>query len=397
MLNLTAHIMPVLLLVFALLVTLQCAYLLLLTSLSWPKGRPRESVNRYFFDIIVPAHNEAAGIERTVKSLLSIAWPTEQFRVVVIADNCTDNTAAVARAAGATALERRDDSQRGKGYALAYGFEWSRATGQALAVVVVDADSEVTPNLLYAFANRLERGAHAMQAYYGVLNPHASWRTRLMAIALGAFHKLRSRARERLGLSCGIRGNGWCVSHALLLAVPYHAFSLVEDVEFGVDLALADYRVAYCDEAQVRGEMVTNEQSARSQRVRWEGGRLKLIRSAVPLLWRHFLRNQSLICLDLILDLLVSPLANIALAATLLVIAAAAFSASFVGQLALILGLADLFALVLYVARGWYLSEVGARGLLDLVRAPAFMAWKLLLLIKQRTTSTWVRTDREGH
>jgi hypothetical protein len=124
-----------------------------------------------------------------------------------------------------------------------------------------------------------------------------------MAIALGSIHKVRSRARERMGLSCGIRGNGWCVTHALLDKIPYRSFSLTEDVEFGVDLGLAGYRVAYCDESHVNGEMVTSEHASRSQRQRWEGGRIGLIREKVPALLRAAVARRSLVCLDLALDL----------------------------------------------------------------------------------------------
>ena len=94
-------------------------------------------------------------------------------------------------------------------------------------------------------AARIAGGAVAVQAHYGVLNPQASWRTQLITIAKGAFHIVRSRARERLGLSCGIRGNGWCVTHELLQRVPYRCFSLTEDLEYGIQLGLAGLRVGY--------------------------------------------------------------------------------------------------------------------------------------------------------
>src|SRR5205823_3666605 len=102
--------------------------------------------------------------------------------------------------------------RRGKGYALAHAFEHALDDGFADAVAVVDADTSVSPNLLRAFAGRFDRGAVAAQAEYGVSNPEASWRTRLMVIALSLFHTLRSLARERLGVSAGLRGNGMAFS-----------------------------------------------------------------------------------------------------------------------------------------------------------------------------------------
>jgi 1,2-diacylglycerol 3-beta-glucosyltransferase len=376
-----------------------CLYLLVLTCLSGRGGIPSFPARTPFFDVIVPAHNEAAGIQRTVANLRQLDWPDGRFRVVVVADNCTDDTARMAGEAGALVLERHDLANRGKGYALAHAFSWSRADAKADAVVVVDADSAASANLLQSFAARLELGSHALQAHYGVLNASASWRTRLMAIALGSIHKLRSRARERLGLSCGIRGNGWCVTHALLDEIPYEAYSLTEDVEFGIDLGLAGYRVAYCDDAQVDGEMVSTESAARSQRQRWESGRLRLIRTKVPALLRYAVSGPSRVCLDLALDLLILPLSYIVLSAVALL--AVALTLSIMSPTTLNLTLlavssADCAALAAYVCRGWALSGVGREGFWDLLRVPGFIFWKLLLLVSGPKTTTWIRTKREG-
>ena len=108
---------------------------------------------------------------------------------MVVADNCADETAARAEQAGARVFIRHDEERRGKGYALAHAFE--KLHTEVDAIVVVDADTFVSPNLLRAFAARIELGALAVQADYAVKNP-SSWRTRLMAIAFGAFHVLRS-------------------------------------------------------------------------------------------------------------------------------------------------------------------------------------------------------------
>jgi glycosyltransferase involved in cell wall biosynthesis len=221
----------IVLLLLAVPAVLSCAYLLLATVLSFRLPAPRRSARILRFDLIVPAHEEAPVIARTVLSLGRLDWPPDRFRILVVADNCTDATADIARNAGAHVIERHDHQLRGKGYALRFAFDRSERDQWADAVVVVDADSEVSANLLESFAARIEAGAQAVQVHYGVLNSQAAWRTRLIAIAIGAFHVVRSRARERLGLSCGIRGNGWCLTHALLQRIPYRAFSLVEDIE----------------------------------------------------------------------------------------------------------------------------------------------------------------------
>jgi 1,2-diacylglycerol 3-beta-glucosyltransferase len=349
------------------------------------------------FDIIIPAHNEESGITAVVQSALAIDWPADHFRVVVVADNCSDATAEAAAQAGARVLVRQDNELRGKGYALAFAFEESRRRSWAQAVVVIDADSRVSANLLEAIAARMERGEQAVQVHYGVSNIHASWRTRLMAIAMAAFHRVRSRARERLGLSCGIRGNGWSLSHALLQEVPYASFSLTEDLEYGIELGMRGTRVAYADEASCDGEMVSREKDARSQRRRWEQGRIALLRQkTLPLLKRAF-GARSATCLDLALDLLVLPLSYIVLGA--LALTAAGWLMAPAGENFspwFWAGTSCCLALALYVLRGWQLSGAGLRGLVDLARAPFFLLWKVALMFRSRRASEWVRTNREG-
>jgi cellulose synthase/poly-beta-1,6-N-acetylglucosamine synthase-like glycosyltransferase len=376
---------------------LACVYLFVSTLLSGALPIPVRSTRGMRFDVIVPAHNEASVIERTVASLKRIDWPADRFRIWVVADNCTDTTASLARAAGAEVWERNDTRLRGKGYALQHAFRASLGEAWATAVVVVDADAEVSLNLLEAFAARIEGGAHAVQAHYGVLNPLASWRTRLITIAKASFHIVRSRARERVRVSCGIRGNGWCVTHDLLRAVPYAAFSLTEDLEYGIDIGMAGYRVAYADEAHSDADMASGEQVARKQRQRWEGGRFSLIRGRTLPLLAAAVRQRSAICLDLALDLLVLPLSYVALNVLALMALAGLLSlwqSAFHGWWWLSVALAG--CLVLYVLRGWQLSGVGAQGLLDLARAPGFLIWKVVLMVKPHKSTEWVRTDREG-
>ena len=382
--------------VLALPATAVSLYLLILTLLSHAPPVALRSSRRLRFDVIVPAHNEAAAIDGVVASLRKLDWPADGFRVLVVADNCTDSTAVLARAAGAEVLERHDTERRGKGYALAFAFQASQAHGWAYAVVVVDADTEVSPNLLEAFAARIENGAAVIQAHYRVLNSQASWRTRLMAIAMASFHRVRSRARERLRLSCGIRGNGWCITHRLLRQAPYRAFSLTEDIEYGIDLGLAGYRVRYADEANVAAMMVSGEQAARTQRQRWEGGRLQLIRSRTPALLRAARGPDGGVCLDLALDLLVLPLSYAAInVAVLIVLASVALLWEPSMEIWLWLALGCGASLLLYVLRGWQLSGVGMRGLVDLLRAPFFVLWKVLLMLRAHKSAEWVRTKRE--
>ncbi len=392
----TDILLTVLLLLFGLPALACCAYLLALTLLSSRLPRPAASSRRLKFDVIVPAHDEELVIQRVVSSLLKLDWPADRFRVVVIADNCTDATAAIARATGAEVLERQDSQRRGKGYALMFAFDRSLERGFADAVVVIDADSRAEPNLLEAFAARIEGGAQAMQADGAVLDPMLAMRTRLMAIALGAFHRLRSRARERLGLSSGIRGNGWCVTHDLLRRMPYRAFTLAEDVEYGIDIALIGTRVCYADEATVFAEMVPTARDSVKQRQRWEFGRIDLRRSRTRPLLRAAWQRRSALCLDLAIDLIVPPLSYVTILVTLFLLTAAIavhFGTGF-HEWPLWWACSAALSLVLYVLRGWQLSGVGLRGLLDLAWAPAFIVWKIALMISRHHPKEWIRTVR---
>lgn len=388
--------LDLLLLLLGLPLLLAAGYLLLATALSARLKPPAPAVLTRRFRFVVPAHNESAGIGATVKSLLGVDYPRELFEVVVVADNCSDDTADQARAAGASVMVRHDLEKRGKGYALDHAF--SATPPEVDAVVVIDADTLVSPNILRAFAARRERGALAVQADYAVRNPNAAWRTRLIAIAFGAFHIVRSRARERLALSCGLRGNGMCFALALLHEVPHQAYSVVEDVEYGIRLGERGYRVFYADEAHVYGEMVTTSAAANTQRRRWEEGRKQLVRQNARRLLGAGVASGDRVRLDLALDLLIPPLSTIAVGLVIFQALAAALvfglAAPGVAMAGFALGLASV---VLYVLRGWMVSGTGLRGLADLALAPFYVAWKLALRFRKppRATSEWVRTKRE--
>jgi len=376
---------------------LASGYLLLLTVCS-ARGLPPSSPGRALrFAVVVPAHDEEAGIGRTVESLLALEWPRDRVRVVVVADNCSDGTAAAAARAGATVLVRQDLARRGKGYALEFAFERILAGDEADAVVVIDADTTASPDLLRAMAARIEAGAHALQARYGVLNPDASWRTRLMTIAFAAVNDLRPLGRERLGLSCGLKGNGMCFTAEALRRVPHRAFSIVEDLEYGIQLAEAGMRVHYVWESGVRGEMVAGGAASRSQRQRWEGGRRDMAQArALPLLGLA-LRRRDPVLLDLALDLWLPPLARVAgYTAIGFLGAAQLWRWGWIDAGPVAAWLAGIAFLALYVARGVQLSGLGLRGVWALAAAPAYVLWKAIGLRSAPPPGEWVRTAREG-
>ncbi|AHG87672.1 glycosyl transferase group 2 family protein [Gemmatirosa kalamazoonensis] len=348
------------------------------------------------FDVIVPAHDEESGIAATIASLRALDYPSERYRVVVVADNCTDATAECARAAGALVWERNDAERRGKGYALAHGFAASVEEGFAEAVVVVDADTTVSPNLLRELDAALARGADALQASYGIRNPDASWRTRLLTLGFTLFHDIRSLARERLRLSSGLRGNGMCFHADLLRRVPHRAFSIVEDLEYGLQLGLAGVRVAYVGAAHVYGDMPSSTDASRSQRARWERGRRAVGREYAGRLLREAVRRRDVVLLDLLLDVVVPPLSRLVAALVVgwtVAVAAAALGAPAASAVAV--WTVGALAIVVYLARGCALTGNGLRAAADLVYAPVYMLWKLTVAAGRATRNDeWVRTSR---
>ncbi len=353
--------------------------------------------------VVVPSHNEEANVAATISSLLATKYPTDRRRVIVVADNCSDETARVAREAGAEVFERVDTSKRGKGYALDFAFRRLLKEGWADVVAVVDADTIVQTNLLSAFAARFALGEQACQANYEVRNPDDSWRTRLMHIAFTAFHEVRGTGREAMHLSAGLRGNGMAFSALTLSRVPHQAFSVVEDLEYGVMLGLEGIRVAYVHESTVSGDMPVDADSSVSQRERWEHGRSTLRRMYLPRLLTKGVTRRSAVLLDIAADVALPPLGKVALPA------AGGFAASvavWVAQRALghrawspiVFGV-GVVGIGINVAEGWRRSGAGLAGIADLAKVPSYLAWKATG--KSDTASAaeqgeWVRTKRSN-
>jgi cellulose synthase/poly-beta-1,6-N-acetylglucosamine synthase-like glycosyltransferase len=236
--------------------------------------------------VIVPAHNEALLVGRSVQSLLASAG--QLARILVVAHNCTDATATRAAEAGGEVLIYDDPTASGKGFALRRGFDHALASG-ADAVMVIDADSTVSPNTIEAVISSLAAGAHAVQCRYEMFSASNRSNTRLAALAFRGFNVIRPSGRSRLGFSAGILGNGFAIVRPILETIPYNAFSVVEDLEFHLHLVMAGERVHYLDQALISADFPESRAGEQIQRSRWEGGRLHTARIwALPLLRKIF-------------------------------------------------------------------------------------------------------------
>ncbi|UCD58619.1 MAG: glycosyltransferase, partial [Candidatus Hydrogenedentota bacterium] len=187
------------------------AYLWFLAFASFRPERRRgmHTPSEKHFAIIVPAHNESKVIRRTISSLKNLDYPVAKYEIVVVADNCTDDTAQIVRESGVRCLERSDEDKRGKGFALDWAF--TQLKGAPFdAFVIIDADTIAERHFLRAMNQRLCEGEKAIQGYYDVMNPEKSAMASLSYLSFVLSRNLRYKGRTRLGWSSNLLGNGMC-------------------------------------------------------------------------------------------------------------------------------------------------------------------------------------------
>lgn len=385
--------------VFALAAVVSLLVLLLAAACS---RRPApQSTAPLLLAVIVPAHDEELVLAQTLVSLKSQCYPAECVEIVVVADNCTDSTAAIARAHGATVLERTNAQERGKGYALNHAIRHLLAQPViAEAFVIIDADTQAAPDFLSHLSAHIAdpHGLGAWQGRYGVLNARDGWRAALMTAAFDLVNHVKPLGRDTLGLSAGLKGNGMAFTRALAAQLPWPGGSLTEDLDYGLELARRfGLRVQYVPEARVEAQMPATAAQAASQRSRWERGRSGLVRErALPLLWEG-LRRRSLLLLDAAFDLLTPPLAE--LAALLLLFAGLTVLGTATHllpdpKLWLSAAASGLLGLCVYVLCGLRVAGAGREAYAALARAPFYALWKFVLLFTKKSGSEWVRTER---
>lgn len=347
--------------------------------------------------VLMPAHNEALGIGSTLQALSPQIRPPD--RLVVIADNCEDATAAIARATGVIVTERCDTERQGKGYALQHGLQLL-APQPPDVVIIVDADCQVTPGGLSAIAQQaIVTGCPVQAQYLMAPPPEPSPRDSLSALAFTLKNSVRPRGLHRLGLPCLLTGTGMAFPWPLLQQIAWVGDHLVEDMQLSVDAAIAGCPPQFCPRALVTSTLPQQQQAATTQRTRWEHGHLQTIRSSVPRLLREALRQRRLELLALALDLSVPPLSLLMLLwLGAFILALGAWS----------LGIANgLPALGLAIAGGMLTLAISIAGLgfardqvswTLLLAIPRYILWKipLYLAFLIRPQSQWVRTARDS-
>jgi cellulose synthase/poly-beta-1,6-N-acetylglucosamine synthase-like glycosyltransferase len=348
------------------------------------RGAKSQQVGR--LSVIIPAHNEELLIARCVTSLRASA--NDAARILVVAHNCTDGTACEAAAAGAEVLVFTDPSAKGKGQALRFGLKQAIEDG-ADAVLIVDADSTVSANLIPSVQQALSEGSDVVQCRYEMKSVTDKTNSALASLAFRGFTFIRPMGRDRLGLSAGILGNGFAISASTLAQVPYEAFSVVEDLEYHLHLLAAGKSVRFLEYAVVSAELPISRHGETSQRSRWEGGRIRVARMWVLPLLKQILRGR-LCMLEPLFDLAGLPLAfgvSALIAACLLPIDAVRIYAA-----------AALSVVFVHVLMAAWAGPHFFKTLRLLVMAPLYILWKFRLVPKllrsSQAEAAWIRTSR---
>ena len=248
--------------------TIAAVYYFTLTAIGWHRVRHGLATPpRTRFVILVPAHDEELCLSHTLATIRESDYPAELLRVLVVADNCTDRTATVARSAGFECLERHDLMRRGKGFALSLGLPHA-LTDSPDAVLILDADCRLDRFALRRLSQELERGAEAVQAAVVLGDPNAGASGLVMAVGSTIENGLQA-GQSRLGSSVRLRGTGMAFRREVLEHCPWTAFGLTEDAEYAATLREAGVRVRFVPEAVVTNSPPVGVEALCRQRERW--------------------------------------------------------------------------------------------------------------------------------
>jgi len=340
--------------------------------------------------VVVPAHNEEQMIARTVASARAA---DASISVFVVAHNCQDATAVAAANAGAQVVELNDPRQRGKGAALRAGLQAAIEAG-ASALLVIDADTVVSANLIAATCEALESGAGATQCRYEMEPPKAASAgplARLRALAVRGMNVLRPRGRAGLGFSTGVFGNGFALTVETLRRVPFFVDSIAEDIEYHLRLVCAGVRVQWVEKAFVHAHLSPAGSVQAKQEARWEGGRLGVARRCTGELLGAILRGNWR-AMEALIDVWSVPLAR----GVLILLLAALLPAPWIRVYTIGCGAVT----AAYVLGSALLGAAPLRDLAALAAAPVYLAWKAaitpMVLLNSRRRTEWARTEREA-
>ncbi len=346
--------------------------------------------------ILMPAHNEASVIANTLEQLKPHLGENDQL--VVIADNCSDNTADIVRNHGFTAIERQHETDRGKGYALDFGLQYLRQQTSPQIVVIVDADCILSNNALHWLKHQvLERKRPAQARYLMLRGDIARITVKVSEFAFKVKNEIRLRGLEQLGLPVPLTGTGMAFPWEAINEATLATGDIVEDMRLGVELTEQGLGATYCDEAYVYSYFPTNEAAEKTQRERWEHGHLNTLKHFVPRLFRNFLSKGNTASLGMMFDLLIPPLSLLVMivGATAMLVTVLSWIVGSAGQVFYSWSLLVIIALAIGMVWSKHGRNILSAG--ELAHIPIYIFSKIAIylgyLIRKQTK--WIRTDRD--
>ena len=271
-----------------------------LCSLVKLKEKPLKVNKQHKFMAIIPAHNEQAVVGNLIESLKNQDYNKDLYDIYVIADNCTDNTARIARNAGAIVYERFDETKKTKGYALDWFLKQKiKEDAQYDAICIFDADNIADKNFLKAMNKKLCQGEDVVQGYRDIKNPTDNWITSGYALFYWTNHRFYHLARYNLGLSPMLNGTGFMVNFNIIKENNgWKTVTLTEDIEFSLQRILAGRRLGWATDAIVYDEQPTGFKQSWSQRSRWTVGHMQCIKEYTGKLVEAVKQNKTMMNFD---------------------------------------------------------------------------------------------------
>ncbi|MBR3883061.1 MAG: glycosyltransferase [Clostridia bacterium] len=262
-------------------ITIYWAYQIVVSFCSLIKLKDKKLLieKEHKFMAVVPAHNEETVIRNLVESLVAQEYPKELYDIYVIADNCTDATAEIAKEAGAKVLKRFDEANKTKGHALNWFIKQKiEENADYDAMCVFDADNIVDKNFLKNMNKKLCQGEEVVQGYRDIKNPTDSWIASGYAIFYWMMHRFYHLARYNLGLSPLLNGTGFMVKFDLLKPHGWQTITLTEDIEYSLINIAQGRKLGWAVDAIVYDEQPVTFKASWSQRSRWTVGHLQCMK-----------------------------------------------------------------------------------------------------------------------
>lgn len=270
-----------------------------LCSLIKLKDKPLKVNKEHRFMAIIPAHNEEAVVGNLIESLRNQTYNKELYDIYVIADNCTDNTAKIAKEAGAIVYERYDETKKTKGYALNWFLQQKiKENAPYDAFFVFDADNIVDKNFIKNMNKKLCQGEDVVQGYRDIKNPSDNWITAGYAIFYWQMHRFYHLARYNIGLSPLLNGTGFMVKFDVIKPQGWDTETLTEDIEFSLKRIIKGKKLGWATDAIVYDEQPTGFKQSWSQRSRWTVGHIQCIKKYTKDLAIAAKENKKMINID---------------------------------------------------------------------------------------------------